>query len=393
MIKTQKKTLFDESNIKSEDNKNKCISRFKDFLFLSFHNVILILIIILSMTISGLFSIFYIAFSLYFLITSTSIYLGNNYLYPKAIKIPMRIIIIIDILAQISYQVPFVDTDNKVLEFIGLNKIINYTQIEEKSDSDIQLNMKPLFIVIAKAIIYLLMSFQVLIYFSHDFQEYYLSYIITKNNKLRRISRINVYQFNNNRIAVMNDSFNLREKMNKMRRNLENKIEQWKFDLKNTIHKRIKKEDSIQIIDATKNKETKEIEEKEEDNNSLNEEESKIKLTGGKKVNLKAKKIKKKEEKEKEKEIIKEENILEEQEEKSIEEPKEKENEEIEKKEEKEEEQKTNLEDELKEENPSQIFSKVLSNFQIDFNKINKEKEKVEEKSKVLKEEEAKKKN
>ena len=392
MIKTQKKTLFDESNIKSEDNKNKCISRFKDFLFLSFHNVILILIIILSMTISGLFSIFYIAFSLYFLITSTSIYLGNNYLYPKAIKIPMRIIIIIDILAQISYQVPFVDTDNKVLEFIGLNKIINYTQIEEKSDSDIQLNMKPLFIVIAKAIIYLLMSFQVLIYFSHDFQEYYLSYIITKNNKLRRISRINVYQFNNNRIAVMNDSFNLREKMNKMRRNLENKIEQWKFDLKNTIHKRIKKEDSIQIIDATKNKETKEIEEKEEDNNSLNEEESKIKLTGGKKVNLKAKKIKKKEEQEKEKEIIKEENILEEQEEKSIEEPKEKENEEIEKKEEKEEEQKTNLEDELKEENPSQIFSKVLSNFQIDFNKINKEKEKVEEKSKVLKEEEAKKK-
>ena len=127
-------------------------------------------------------------------------------------------------------------------------------------------------------------------------------------------------------------------------------------------------------------------------NNSLNEEESKIKLTGGKKVNLKAKKIKKKEEQEKEKEIIKEENILEEQEEKSIEEPKEKENEEIEKKEEKEEEQKTNLEDELKEENPSQIFSKVLSNFQIDFNKINKEKEKVEEKSKVLKEEEAKKK-
>ena len=107
MIKTQKKTLFDESNIKSEDNKNKCISRFKDFLFLSFHNVILILIIILSMTISGLFSIFYIAFSLYFLITSTSIYLGNNYLYPKAIKIPMRIIIIIDINYQLNYKFKF----------------------------------------------------------------------------------------------------------------------------------------------------------------------------------------------------------------------------------------------------------------------------------------------
>ena len=268
------------------------------------------------MTISGLFSIFYILFSLYFLITSTSIYLGNNYLYPKAIKIPMRIIIIIDILAQMSYQVPFIDTENKVLEFIGLNKIINYTHIEEKSDSDIKLNMKPLFIVLAKAFIYLLMSLQVLIYFSRDFKEYYLSYIITKNKKLRRISLMNVYQFNNNRIVSMNDSLNLRNDMKKTMIELDKKMKQWNNELKKieTINKKKKKKekkkDLIEITDETKIKELEK--DKEEDNDIINEEQNKIKLTGGKKTKLKLKKMKEKIKKADEKEIRKEEINLEE---------------------------------------------------------------------------------
>ena len=43
--KTQKTSLFEQSKFKSKSNKNKCYSKLKDFLFLSFHNVILIFII------------------------------------------------------------------------------------------------------------------------------------------------------------------------------------------------------------------------------------------------------------------------------------------------------------------------------------------------------------
>ena len=175
-VKTGKKTLFDQSKVKSKSNKNKCYSLFKDFLYLSFHNVILIFIIVISMMISGLFSILYIIFSLYFLITSTSIYLGSKYLYPRAIKRLLRIIILLDILAQILYQAPFFESGSKALEIIGLNKILNFTKVEDddfEDHYDANLEMDQLILVLAKAFTYLIMSFQVLVYSSQSFQEYY----------------------------------------------------------------------------------------------------------------------------------------------------------------------------------------------------------------------------
>ena len=235
--KTQKTSLFEQSKFKSKSNKNKCYSKLKDFLFLSFHNVILIFIIIISMMISGFFSVFYITFSLYFLITSTSIYLGNKYLYPKAIRTLLRIIILFDILAQILYQAPFISSGYKPLEIIGLNKILNFTLVQEKSSDayyEVDLATDQLMLVLAKAFTYLVMSFQVLVYSSHKFQEYYFSYIITKNSKLRRISLMNVFQFNNNRISDMNDAFNLRNETTESMANLKKLVNKWNNDLKNT---------------------------------------------------------------------------------------------------------------------------------------------------------------
>ena len=389
IIKSQHKTLFEESKVKSDDNKNKCFSKFKDFLFLSFHNVILIAIIIISMTISGLFSIFYILFSLYFLITSTSIYLGKEYLYPRAIKTPLRIIILIDILAQISYQSPFLETNNKILEFIGLHKIINYTQIEEKTSSDtyeIQLNMEPLFLVLAKAFIYLLMSFQVLVYSSHNFQEYYFSYIITKNNKTDRISYMNAYQFNNKRIAAMNDSVNLRNDMTESMIKLERMINQWNFDLKKTKSINIKKEKKNLIIvkDETKNLIDKEKEDIEENNEILNDIKPNIKLIGKKKLKLKPKKIK---------EEIKEENEKEEIKEEQKELPKENENKAEIKEEEKKEDQDIDLKEELNEEKPeiktdgnNQIFSTEFDkNIEEKIKQVEEEEDKILPKEEVYK--------
>ena len=56
--KTQKTSLFEQSKFKSKSNKNKCYSKLKDFLFLSFHNVILIFIIFCKFLLS--FTIFLI---------------------------------------------------------------------------------------------------------------------------------------------------------------------------------------------------------------------------------------------------------------------------------------------------------------------------------------------
>ena len=127
------KSIIMSNLIDSEKSGNKCYNILIKFIYLSIHNVILIIIIIISMMISGLISIYYIIFSLYFLITSTRIYLGSKYYYPKAIKVILRISILVDIFLQILYQSPYIDTKNvsddanstlyKILEIIGLNKI------------------------------------------------------------------------------------------------------------------------------------------------------------------------------------------------------------------------------------------------------------------------------
>jgi hypothetical protein len=207
------------------------------------------------MMISGFISIFYIAFSLYFLITSTSIYLGSKYYYPRAIKKLLRITILLDITIQILYQAPFFsDAANEALENIGLNKILSFKKDESSGEIEVDLSFEYLFLVLAKAFTYLFMSFQLLVYSSQSFQEYYLSYIISKNDILRRISLMNVFKFNNERIEAMNNSINLRNDMSKSMDILKNKLELWntnlmmaKGDLKNTKKKQNKDKNNNNI--------------------------------------------------------------------------------------------------------------------------------------------------
>ena len=315
---TSHTNLMEKSKNKTKDN--KCMSLFKDFIYLSFHNVILIIIIIISMMISGFISIFYIAFSLYFLITSTSIYLGSKYYYPRAIKKLLRITILLDITIQILYQAPFFsDSTNEVLENIGLNKILTFKKDDITQEMEVELSFEYLILVLAKAFTYLFMSFQILVYSSQSFQEYYLSYIISKNDILRRISLMNVFKFNNERIEVMNNSINLRNDMSQSMDILKSKLELWntnlmmaKGDVKNT-----KKEDNKNNEDSKKNdigislinmlnnvknetKEEKKEEEKKEEHKKDEEKEKEEKEKEEKEKEEKEKEEKEKEEKEKE---------------------------------------------------------------------------------------------
>ena len=215
-------------------SENKCMSIVIKFLYLSFHNFILILIITISMMISGLISICYITISLYFLLTSTKIYLGEHYGYPRAIKKLLRIMILVDILLQILYQIPFIDTRNEndnnqsnfytILGYIGLNKILIFGK-DDEGNFEANISGEEMVLVIGKALLYLFMSLQLMIYTSKSFLEYYLAYIITKNNNLRRVRLMNVFKFNNKRIEIMNESIQIRQDMAKKLENLEKTLE------------------------------------------------------------------------------------------------------------------------------------------------------------------------
>ena len=73
---------------------------------------------IISMMVSGLLSIFYIIFSLVFLMKSNAMYVGKPYYYPKAVKTFLRVAILIDIAIQALYQTPYINPNSTTNKYI-----------------------------------------------------------------------------------------------------------------------------------------------------------------------------------------------------------------------------------------------------------------------------------
>ena len=214
-----------------------------ELVYLSFHNIILLIIILISMMVSGILSFFYIITSLYFLITSSRLYLGQKYYYLRAIKKVLRVVIIIDIAIQILYQMPAFSQSKEektvfdiILDIIGLNRIIIYgknDKINYDEDDDIDVYMDQMLIIFCKAFTYFFMGIQILIYSSQHFQEHYLVYIVTRKIEIKRRSLIKAFRFNNKRIKSMNDSIKLREEIPLEMKQLKDILEIWDNKLSN----------------------------------------------------------------------------------------------------------------------------------------------------------------
>ena len=279
-LASTKKNLISKT-MDTKDESSSCFDKFKKIIYLSSHNVILIIIMIISMMVSGILSIFYITFSLIFLMKSNSMYVGDPYYYPKIIKTVLRVAILIDIAIQTLYQTPYINTgttNNKlfiILKIIGFNKIINFG--ENFNAKEFEIFPDQMILVLAKAFTYFFMSIQILIYSSQDFQEYYLSYLLTKNIHLRKRSLMNVFRFNNERIEVMGKSISLRQEMDNSMFNLQKKLESWNRSLSfkeektnlNLKKKKSKKARKSSIFAIEEDK--KEKEKKDENINNNNE--------------------------------------------------------------------------------------------------------------------------
>ena len=266
-LASAKKNLFSKSMESSDDS--SCLNSFKSAIYLSLHIIILIIIMIISMMVSGLLSIFYIFFSLIFLMKGNAIFLGDSYYYPKTIKSVLRVAILIDIAIQTLYQTPYINPSSKantfytILKIIGFNKIINFGE-DKDSANNFQIYSEQMILVLAKAFTHFFISIQILIYSSQDFQEYYLSYLLTKNINLRRIALMNVFRFNNERIKVMGKSIKLRQEMENSMTILQNRLESWTKTLSSAggklyigDNKSTKKKTIIKIVKKKDNKEEK----------------------------------------------------------------------------------------------------------------------------------------
>ena len=238
-LRNSKKLALSKKNLINKSIEEKIeserVDTLKKLFYLSSQNIILIIIMIISMMVSGLLSIFYIIFSLIFLMKSNAMYYGKPYYYPKAVKTFLRVAILIDIAIQALYQTPYINpnsTSNNlytILKIIGFNKIISFGNTAD----EFKIYKDQMILVLGKSLTYFFISLQILIYSSQDFQEYYLSYLLTKKNNMRRISLMNVFRFNNKRIKTMGKSITLRQEMDNSMQILQKRLELWSHSLLN----------------------------------------------------------------------------------------------------------------------------------------------------------------
>ena len=214
----------------------------QQIIYLYFHCFLLILIIVLSMMTAGVLSAIYFSICFYYLIKSDSIYLGQEYSYPKAIKTTLRIMVLIDIIIQGIYQLPFFSMEDNDLRFrifraFGLIQVVNINKDEISTIQQLE--------IFGKALIYFFMSVQNLIYNSKTFKRYYLVYLLENKFQTNKTSLVNAFTFNNDRVKIYQRSLSIRQqsieamhdlneiitelnsKMNKMGENLftKNKLE------------------------------------------------------------------------------------------------------------------------------------------------------------------------
>ena len=187
----------------------KFLIAFQKILYLYFHCFLLILMIMISMMTSGVLSTVYFGTCFYYLLKSDSLYLGQEYTYPKAIKRTLRIIVLIDITIQGIYQLPFFslkedDIRFKILSALGFFKVVDINDNEISTFSRID--------IYGKAIIYFFMSVQHYIYDSKYFKRYYLAFLLENKFKTNKTSLVNAFTFNNNRIKIYKKSLSIRQK-------------------------------------------------------------------------------------------------------------------------------------------------------------------------------------
>ena len=302
------------------------IRAFQEFSYLYLHIFILLAIIIISVVIPGLISIFYLSICFYYLINSQKIFLGLKYGYPKQIKRLIKFALIIDIVIQLIYQIPYISSDKdsllyKIFNALGFTKLLDYS-----NNSDVELVSAGIIEIIGKPLIYLFISLQTIIYNSKDFKKYYILFLLSLKMEMNRNGFVNAFIFNNLRIGEFQNSVDMRiqsyQKMEEIKKLISDWTDKFKIegiglfeepkkDPLKVFHEKDKKEKEEKKKEEIKIEEEKKkeivIEEKKEDNieNKIEENKEEGISPGGlfSKLNKKMKEKKKEETEKKEEEI------------------------------------------------------------------------------------------
>ena len=224
---------------KEKTKKNKEVRKFKKFrnyFFLILHQIVLVIILIISSQNRGLISLGYMGFSIYYIYYLCDFLAGKKWGLKNGIKNFIKPYFFFDLLIQFIFQIPLdiykinSETLNVYMNILGFEKLIDLN-----SKNNI-IKKRELLSILMKIFCYFLLLLQEKIYSSYDFKKYILKYHYEYMNQAFIIGKCHSFLFNNHRIKLMKDKFQERLKIEETLESLKEMIENWneKYTLNDT---------------------------------------------------------------------------------------------------------------------------------------------------------------
>ena len=199
LLKISYKFKNDKSYLYTKKTKTiKTYSNITNFVYISFHYILLSVTLFICLLNQGLIAIGYICFSIYYLYKSHCFLKGRRYNLLYGINYFMKPYLFLDICFQFVFQIPFdfyVKNNEKLKDFnkiLGLAKISDYS-----SSSSTGLMIKDAFLtVFLKIFTYFLFLIQENLYLSFEFKKFILKYHYKYMNTCKKhISKENFIRF------------------------------------------------------------------------------------------------------------------------------------------------------------------------------------------------------
>ena len=203
----------------------------RNYFYLSFHYILLLSILLISLINQGLIVLGYMSFSIFYLYKSHCFLKGRRWTLLKGIHTFMKPYLFIDILSHLIFQIPFRkfithrETLQQFFKELGYVEIVDYSLRENilKSES---------YNVFLKILCYFLILIQENIYTSYDFKKFILQYHYEYLQKAFIKGKLYSFLFNNYRVSLMNDRLKQRKEINETLNNILCTITRWNIHLR-----------------------------------------------------------------------------------------------------------------------------------------------------------------
>jgi hypothetical protein len=210
----------------------KGLMKLKSYFYLSFHYILLLLILLISLINQGLIVLGYMSFSIYYLYKSHCFLKGRRWTLLSGIHTFMKPYLFIDILFLFIFQIPFGVYNRNNLILSKYFKIFGYVQIVDYSSREEFFDMGAFFYVLLKVLSYFLILVQENIYVSYDFKKFILQYHYEYLQKAFIKGKLYSFLFNNYRVQLMNDRLKQRKEINESLNNILCTITNWNKHLR-----------------------------------------------------------------------------------------------------------------------------------------------------------------